>query len=121
MGDKNFIMALRQKGCINRPFYHIVITKTTYPIRRYIDPFEQLGTYDPFLNRHGEKLCSLNFERINYYLAQGVQVDESVQELLGLAGFLPMHPNTYRTAWRNRRELTRLLPPEAVDKHQTST
>ena len=57
--------------------------QTTYPIRRYIDPFEQLGTYDPFLNRHGEKLCSLNFERINYYLAQGVQVDESVQELLG--------------------------------------
>ena len=35
------------------------------------------------MNRYGEKLCSLNFERINYYLSQGVQVDEPVQELLG--------------------------------------
>jgi hypothetical protein len=31
---------------------------------------------------------------------------------IGLAGLLPQHPRTYRTAWRNRRELTRLLPPE---------
>ena len=31
---------------------------------------EQLGTFDPHVNVHGEKLVSLNIERILYWLAQ---------------------------------------------------
>ena len=31
---------------------------------------EQLGTFDPHVNAHGEKLVSLNIERILYWLAQ---------------------------------------------------
>ncbi len=27
MGEQKYLMALRQQGCTNRPFYHIVITK----------------------------------------------------------------------------------------------
>jgi small subunit ribosomal protein S16 len=52
-------------------------------MHRFIDPIEQVGTYDPLVNAHGEKLVSLNIERINYYLAQGIKVDTSVAQLLG--------------------------------------
>ena len=68
---------------------------------------EQLGTYDPIVNTHGEKLVSLNIERICYYLAQGIRLEPPVSQLLGLAGLLPQNPTTYMTAWRNRRELMR--------------
>ena len=68
---------------------------------------EQLGTYDPIVNAHGEKLVSLNIERINYYLSQGVKLETPVSQLLGLAGLLPQSPSTYVIAWRNRRELMR--------------
>ena len=68
---------------------------------------EQLGTYDPIVNTHGEKLVSLNIERICYYLAQGIKLETPVAQLLGLAGLLPQSPSTYVIAWRNRRELMR--------------
>ena len=68
---------------------------------------EQLGTYDPIVNAHGEKLVSLNIERINYYISQGVKLETPVAQLLGLAGLLPQSPSTYVIAWRNRRELMR--------------
>lgn len=45
---------------------------------------------------------SFNFERIQYWLAKGSHVSTPVGELLGLAGFFPVHPRTYMTAWRNR-------------------
>ena len=46
-------------------------------------PIEQVGTYDPIVNAHGEKLVSLNLERITYYLAHGVRLSEEVEQLLG--------------------------------------
>ncbi|KAF2347810.1 Ribosomal protein S16 [Trinorchestia longiramus] len=90
-------------GCTNRPFYHIVImgarrsSKKTYPV------IEQLGTYDPLTNAHGEKLVSINLERVSYWMAQDkVSVAISVKELLGQMGFLPIHPQSYTVAWRSR-------------------
>jgi len=123
---RKLIMKLEEKGCENRKYFHIVVTKSTYPpikskfhpthIRRYIQPIEQLGSYDPLINANGEKLCSLNLERIVYYLAQGIELDQGTAQLLGLAGVLPQHPETYRTAWRNRRELSRVRIPEVPDE-----
>lgn len=52
---------------------------------------------------HNEKLVSFNFERIQHWIAKGAQVSTPVADLLGLAGFLPVHPRTYMRAWRNRR------------------
>ena len=92
-------------GCANRPFYHIVVAKRSFPNRRYIDPMEQVGTYDPMANAYNEKLCALNLERIQHYLAGGIHVEPVVGQLLGLAGLLPNHPTTYQAAWRNRRAL----------------
>ena len=44
---------------------------------------EQVGTYDPMVNVHGEKLVSLNLERITHYLAKGIKVSRDVEQLLG--------------------------------------
>ena len=93
-------------GLQNRPFYHIVVIKKNFPNRHYIDPIEQVGTYDPLPNPQNEKLCSLNLERIQHYLAGGISVETPVAQLLGLAGLLPNHPTTYSQAWRNREALT---------------
>ncbi|XP_022907319.2 small ribosomal subunit protein bS16m [Onthophagus taurus] len=97
------IIRFTRKGCTNRPFFHIVVTEKR---RRQQDAvIEQLGTYDPLPNQHGEKLVSLNLERISYWMGHGSNVSKPVSQLLGLSGFLPIHPISYMTAWRNR-ELT---------------
>ncbi|XP_012526440.1 probable 28S ribosomal protein S16, mitochondrial [Monomorium pharaonis] len=90
-------------GCTNRPFYHIVVMDTKLTQRK--PPIEQIGVYDPLPNVHNEKLVSFNYERIQYWIAKGAQVSTPVADLLGLAGYLPIHPRTYMRAWRNRKTL----------------
>ena len=102
----HLIVRFQQWGCCNRPFYHIVVDKISHPSRRQIDPIEQVGTYDPSSNSHNEKLVALNLERIQVYLAGGVQLSRPVAQLMGLAGLTPQHPDTYVQAWRNREALT---------------
>lgn len=53
-------------------------------------------------NQQNQKLVSFNYERIRHWMGYGAHITEPVAELLGLAGFFPMHPNTYKEAWRNR-------------------
>ncbi|CAD1473928.1 unnamed protein product [Heterotrigona itama] len=89
-------------GCANRPFYHIVVMTTK--IGQHKAPIEQLGSYDPLPNKYNEKLISLNFERIKYWLGQQASVSKPVAIMLGLCGFFPIHPRTYMKAWRNRRK-----------------
>lgn len=55
-------------------------------------------------NEHGEKLVSLNFERIRYWIGSGAHVTLPVAELLGISGFYPLHPKTYMRGWRNREK-----------------
>lgn len=47
-------------------------------------PIEQLGTYDPMENHNGEKLVSLNLERIKYWMAKKARLSNPVAELLGM-------------------------------------
>ncbi|CAH1797138.1 unnamed protein product [Owenia fusiformis] len=88
-------------GCANRPFYHVVVM----PVRtdRQAEPIEQLGTYDPYPNKQNEKLVSFNFERLRYWIGQGAEPSKPVAELLGLSGFLPIHPRSYIKAQRRRK------------------
>lgn len=65
---------------------------------------EQLGSYDPMPNENNEKLVALNLERIQYWIGQGARVTQPVGQLLGLSGFLPIHPMTVMQAWKNRAE-----------------
>ncbi|KAL6256130.1 hypothetical protein P5V15_012250 [Pogonomyrmex californicus] len=88
-------------GCTNRPFYHIVVIDVKK--QQKSPPIEQVGVYDPIPNVHNEKLISFNFERLQYWIAKGAQISVPVADILGLAGFLPVHPRTYMRAWRNRR------------------
>ncbi|XP_047539519.1 uncharacterized protein LOC125072843 isoform X1 [Vanessa atalanta] len=74
---------------------------------------EQLGSYDPMPNMDNEKLVALNLERIKYWLGHGAHVTPPVAELLGLAGFFPIHPRSYMTAWRNRATERENLAKEA--------
>ena len=62
-----------------------LIFQERYPrdLVKHIPPIEQVGTYDPIPNEHGEKLCSLNLERIAFYVGQGIKISEDVSTLLG--------------------------------------
>ncbi|XP_053962424.1 probable 28S ribosomal protein S16, mitochondrial [Anastrepha obliqua] len=88
-------------GCTNRPFYHIVVMERRK--NQHQPVIEQVGTYDPMPNKQNERLVSFNFERIRYWLGCGAHLSTPAAELLGIAGFLPIHPRTYMTAWRNRQ------------------
>ncbi|XP_055917097.1 probable 28S ribosomal protein S16, mitochondrial [Eupeodes corollae] len=90
-------------GCTNRPFYHIVVMERRKDQHQPV--IEQLGSYDPLINEHGERLVSFNFERIRHWLGNGAHLSKPAAELLGIAGFTPIHPKTYMTAWRNRQQI----------------
>ncbi|XP_067631504.1 small ribosomal subunit protein bS16m [Eurosta solidaginis] len=94
-----------REGCTNRPFYHIVVMERRK--NQHQPVIEQVGTYDPMPNQRNERLVSFNFERIRYWLGHGAHMSTPAAELLGLAGFLPIHPRTYMTAWRNRQRNTK--------------
>lgn len=85
---------------------------------------EQLGSYDPLPNEHNEKLVALNYERLRYWIGMGAVTSKPVEQLLGIknfvmnyvsfvmiiigiAGFYPIHPTSYMTAWRNRKALAK--------------
>ncbi|XP_076068556.1 mitochondrial ribosomal protein S16 [Oratosquilla oratoria] len=88
-------------GCANRPFFHIVVMNKRRSRQGHV--IEQLGTYDPMINSNSEKLCSLNLERINYWIGCGASISTPCAELFGLAGLIPIHPTSYIKAWRNRK------------------
>ncbi|KAM0724627.1 Small ribosomal subunit protein bS16m [Formica fusca] len=116
-----FAKAIRlvRYGCTNRPFYHIIIIDVKRQQKK--PPIEQVGTYDPIPNVHNEKLVSLNLERIQYWFAKGAQVTKPVADLLGLAGFLPVHPRTYMRAWRNRKILQESAANESIFQEQATS
>lgn len=104
---------LARHGCANRYFWHIIVTEERRLLKN-IPVIEQLGTYDAQPNMQGERLCSLNLERLTYWIGRKAIVDPPVSMLLGLAGYLPIHPTSYRTAWRARAALKK--QPELAEK-----
>ncbi|MGH0192708.1 UNVERIFIED_CONTAM: hypothetical protein FKN15_022097, partial [Acipenser sinensis] len=75
------VIRLALGGCTNRPFYRIV---AAYNKRaRDSKHIEQLGSFDPLPNIYNEKLVSLNFERIKYWIACGAHPTKPVAKLLG--------------------------------------
>ena len=98
----------KRAGCKNRANYNIMLCH----IRRHriknhtvFEMLEHLGVYDPIPNRWGQKVCGLNVDRIKYWVACGATFDIRTRELLGLAGILPVSPDTYiRVARLNERQ-----------------
>ncbi|CAH8456008.1 unnamed protein product [Dicrocoelium dendriticum] len=101
-------IVLVREGCTNRPFFTIQIKSNLAEAKQA--GIEQVGSWDPFPNKdYGEQLVALNLKRISYWMAQGAEPSDKVAELLGLAGFLPVHPRSYLTAHRARLATTAFL------------
>nr|CAG4649023.1 EOG090X0KAD [Polyphemus pediculus] len=98
----NKVIRLNRHGCTNRPFYHIVVQKNIDTQEG--DVIEQVGSYDPMPNINNQKIVAFNYERIQHWIGAGAGISEPVATLLGLAGFLPVHPKTVIDAWRIRAE-----------------
>uniref|UniRef100_A0A670IMT6 Small ribosomal subunit protein bS16m n=1 Tax=Podarcis muralis TaxID=64176 RepID=A0A670IMT6_PODMU len=88
-------------GCANRPYFRIVAAQN----KRARDGkhLEQIGCYDPLPNDHNERIVGVNFERLKYWIANGAHLTKPVEKLLGLSGFLPLHPMTITNAERVRK------------------
>lgn len=84
-------------GCANRPFYHIVVMPARF--NRDAKPTEQLGTFDPLVNKHNEKLVAVNFDRLRYWLARGARPSRPVAELLGRCDSVGVIGNRGSTIW----------------------
>ncbi|XP_042539882.1 28S ribosomal protein S16, mitochondrial-like, partial [Dipodomys spectabilis] len=89
-------------GCTNRPFYRILAAHNQYPQDGHF--VEQLGSYDPLPNSHGEKLVALNLDRIRHWIGCGAHLSKPMEKLLGLSGFSPLHPMMITNAERLRRK-----------------
>ncbi|VDP36513.1 unnamed protein product [Heligmosomoides polygyrus] len=72
-------------GCANRPFYHVCVFPDRALGRRYeSNIIEQVGTFDPLPNSRNEKLVSLNFGRLKYWIGErNAHISVPVLELLG--------------------------------------
>ena len=89
--------------CSNRRFFRFVVTHENFDLS---DPYiEDLGSLDPMPNKDNQVLIALNIERIKYYLAKGVAIKGTTGAWFGLAGLLPLHPDSYLKAYRNRKQL----------------
>ena len=55
---------------------------------------ELLGQIDFQPNIYNEKVISMDIDKILYYIGLGVSVSTEVGEILGIFGYLPVHPST---------------------------
>ncbi|TMS35654.1 hypothetical protein L596_003013 [Steinernema carpocapsae] len=97
-------------GCSNRPFYQICVFPDRALGRRHESSIlEQVGTFDPLPNSRNEKLVSLNYGRLKYWIGEReAHISVPVLELLGLSGLFPVHPKTFIRARNNRERLESL-------------
>ncbi len=89
---------MQRLGRRHRPFYRInAIDQRTRRNGRVIEP---LGWFDPLATEEG-KMIELKGERIKYWLSQGAQPSETVEDLLAKHDLLP---DKMKRAWEKRRE-----------------
>lgn len=89
---------MQRLGRRHRPFFRInAIDQRTRRNGRVIEP---LGWYDPLATEEG-KIMELKGERIQYWLSQGAQPSETVEDLLGKNDLLPPK---MKASWEKRRE-----------------
>ncbi|XP_065183094.1 small ribosomal subunit protein bS16m-like [Sycon ciliatum] len=80
-------ISLQLFGCTNRPFF--IIAASRIHSKRKAKFVEQLGSYDPLINVHGEKLVSLKFSRVKYWLSEGARATPAIHDILAFAGLEP--------------------------------
>lgn len=67
---------LRQQGCNNRQTYRLVVADAK--CRRDGQYVEKLGWYLPYLT---ENNCSIDSERLSYWLSKGAEMSDQVKAL----------------------------------------
>ncbi|KAH8869992.1 putative 28S ribosomal protein S16 isoform 2 [Schistosoma japonicum] len=112
-------IALVREGCANRPFFTIQIKSNLSESKKL--GIEQVGSWDPIPNMYGEQLIALNLERIAYWLGVGAEPTVRVAELLGLCGFLPVHPRSYLMAHRARIAMMKYLEKQENKQDSDNT
>ncbi|KAF7640219.1 ULP_PROTEASE domain-containing protein [Meloidogyne graminicola] len=92
-------------GCNDRLVYHIAVYPDKALGQHYRgNMIEDLGTFDPLPNDKNEKVVSIKYDRLKYWLGvRNAEVSVPLLELLGLSGLLPLHPNTFTRARTHRR------------------
>ena len=77
---------LARGGAKKRPYYYIVAAHMTSPRDgRYI---EQVGSFNPMLDRTDENRVTLNEERCKYWLSVGALPTDRVARFLDAAGLM---------------------------------
>lgn len=83
-------MRLMRMGTTHRPIYRISVADSRRaPTGKFI---EHIGTYDPHLDKMGNKMLRLNVARAKYWIAQGCQPSSVVARLLSRFHLLPLPP-----------------------------
>uniref|UniRef100_A0A1I8ILI5 MAT1 domain-containing protein n=1 Tax=Macrostomum lignano TaxID=282301 RepID=A0A1I8ILI5_9PLAT len=75
---------------------------------------EQLGSWDPLVNTHGEQLVGVDIGRLMHWMAHGARPSLGVARLFGLAGVLPIHPSSELEALRLGRRLSAAASKQPV-------
>ena len=104
-------LRLQRFGRKKRPYYRIVATDARKP--RDGKPIEFLGTFDPLVDKNGNKKLRLKEDRVNYWLSVGAQPTDRVAKLLGYVNILPPPPFTKKTIRhipKQDREFSTLVP-----------
>lgn len=94
-------MRFARGGNRHRAFFRIVVAP--HKAKRDGRHIEKVGTYDP-IPVAGQKMVSLNVDRIKYWLSVGAQPSDSVAKLLGKAGILPPYPQRVSTKQKNAED-----------------
>lgn len=71
---------MRQQGRANRQTFRVVVTDVRNP--RDGKYLEMIGWYNPFAAA-GQESSLVDLARVQYWMGQGAQISENVQELLG--------------------------------------
>lgn len=72
-------------GVRNNRYFKLVATDSKRG-RNSGNYIEDLGTYNPRLDKRGHRTATINFDRCKYWLSQGAQPSPAVWRLLAYAG-----------------------------------
>ena len=106
---------LTRRGAKKRPFYRIVVADSR---RRRDGRFiENLGTYDPLMNKDNPKRIVLKKERIKYWLSVGAKSSRRINQFLaneGMAEKLPIPKQTKKHLPKEKKNKTEAAPEAAA-------
>ena len=105
---------LTRRGAKKRPFYRIVVADSRRPRDgRFI---ENLGTYDPLMNKDNPKRIVLKKERIKYWLSVGAKSSRRINQFLaneGMAEKLPIPKQTKKHLPKEKKKKAEAAPDAA--------